>query len=364
VADLIADFCQWQRAYNGVSEERVRNQQRLLLGLQAHAGELTAVTPQQLEQFLLLCEVAPATTAKHLKMIRPFFKWLYRNKHITAERLMEIHDVRAPRGAGWGEPKPYTRAEIARFWRKLDDAYPWTSESDPLDRTPKRAEYWVRHWQESRDPYFFRHTIPYARRLQVEAVIALSLFGGLRRVEIFNLALEDMHYENAYVRVVGAAKNPAAEAVVRAVPMVSNLKTALANWIEFRAQVLQPEHDRPWLTLWHGREMEPITFSVFGHLLNRVGDGYELHRMRHTFATERLRAGMPVETVQKILGHSNVAMTLRYSRIGIEDVLRVADKTNDDFVGALAREEGDERDGTDAGRHEATQVGAEAHPDA
>lgn len=342
MADLVAEFCHWQRAYNGVSEARVKVQGALLERLERSLGgrAITSLESQDVELFLIQCDVAPSTTLKHIKMLRPFWKWLYRGKHISAEQLMELQGVRAPRGAGWGAPKPYTRADIARFWRELDDAYPWTSESDPLDRTPKRAEYWVRRWQESGDPYFFRQMVPYARRLQVEAIAALALFGGLRRVEIFNLTLEDMHYENAYVRVVGAAKNPAAEPLVRAVPMVSHLKTALGNWIEFRAQVLQPEHDRPWLAMWRERALQPMGFSTIAHLLDRVGDGYELHRMRHTCATERLRNGMPVETLQKILGHTNIAQTLRYSKIGVEDVLRVADQTNDRFAGALAREEG------------------------
>lgn len=37
-----------------------------------------------------------------------------------------------------------------------------------------------------------------------------------------------------------------------------------------------------------------------------------LHRLRHTYATELLRAGMRLEIIMKLLGHKSLRMTLRY----------------------------------------------------
>jgi site-specific recombinase XerD len=39
------------------------------------------------------------------------------------------------------------------------------------------------------------------------------------------------------------------------------------------------------------------------------------HRLRHTFATEMLRAGMSLPSLMKILGHSSIRMTMRYITI-------------------------------------------------
>lgn len=336
MTDLIGEYCTWYHAYNQISTDRAKQQEKLLRQLEdALEGSIASVRARDVDQFLASREVAASTTLKHLKMLRPFFKWMYRQQHITAEQRIELGELKAPRGANWSEPKPYSRREIAEFWEHVDVAFPWTTDTDFRNQTAYRAEFWVRRWQ--RNASSWRRVYPYARRLQTEAIVALALFGGLRRIEILNLTLEDMHYENAYVRVTGAKKNPRGEAVVRAVPMTAQLKLALANWIEFRAQVLKPEHDRPLLCLWQERYLEPMKLGALAHLLDKVGDGYELHRMRHTFATERLRAGMPVETLQKIMGHSDISMTLRYARIGVEDVIRVADQTNDDFMAAVVR---------------------------
>jgi len=50
------------------------------------------------------------------------------------------------------------------------------------------------------------------------------------------------------------------------------------------------------------------------------------HRLRHTFATEMIRAGMSVQALMKILGHTNAAMTMRYVEIAAADLRREYDK--------------------------------------
>lgn len=49
------------------------------------------------------------------------------------------------------------------------------------------------------------------------------------------------------------------------------------------------------------------------------------HRLRHTFATEMIRAGMNVQVLMKILGHTNAAMTMRYVEITNADLRREYD---------------------------------------
>ena len=50
------------------------------------------------------------------------------------------------------------------------------------------------------------------------------------------------------------------------------------------------------------------------------------HRLRHTFATEMIRAGMSVQVLMKILGHTNAAMTMSYVEIAAADLRRDYDK--------------------------------------
>ena len=39
------------------------------------------------------------------------------------------------------------------------------------------------------------------------------------------------------------------------------------------------------------------------------------HRFRHTMATTAINKGMPVESVQAVLGHSEISTTMRYAHV-------------------------------------------------
>ena len=44
-----------------------------------------------------------------------------------------------------------------------------------------------------------------------------------------------------------------------------------------------------------------------------------IHDLRHSFATEAVRQGVPLPVVSKLLGHSNINMTMRYSHASDTD---------------------------------------------
>ena len=64
----------------------------------------------------------------------------------------------------------------------------------------------------------------------------------------------------------------------------------------------------------------------FGHAMTRVAKRAGItervwpHRLRHTFATELLRAGIPLPSLMKLLGHYTIKMTLRYAAVSQTDV--------------------------------------------
>ncbi|MDE0173782.1 MAG: site-specific integrase [Defluviicoccus sp.] len=50
-----------------------------------------------------------------------------------------------------------------------------------------------------------------------------------------------------------------------------------------------------------------------------------LHDLRHTYASHAVMNGVPVPVVSRMLGHSNVRMTLRYAHLGDRDMERTAE---------------------------------------
>jgi integrase len=58
-----------------------------------------------------------------------------------------------------------------------------------------------------------------------------------------------------------------------------------------------------------------------------------MHNLRHTFATRCIEAGMRPKTLQKILGHSSLAMTMDlYVHVTNDELISEFDKIKADLV--------------------------------
>jgi site-specific recombinase XerD len=74
--------------------------------------------------------------------------------------------------------------------------------------------------------------------------------------------------------------------------------------------------------LFYGQGRQRLGYTAvrmkFAEYLEKAGlahRGYSLHCLRHTCATELLNAGMRLECLQQLLGHSSIEMTRRYARL-------------------------------------------------
>ena len=47
---------------------------------------------------------------------------------------------------------------------------------------------------------------------------------------------------------------------------------------------------------------------------------FRWHDLRHTYATDEIRKGMPIYTLSKMMGHANVVVTEKYAHLYTEDL--------------------------------------------
>jgi integrase len=284
-----------------------------------------------LEHLLLVEGLIPNTVRKYGNCVRPWYRWAWRDARIVdAETAARVREVPNPKGAvAQGLPRPYKRKELDAFWAEFDARWP-TDLARLMPRFVKGQSKYPR-------------ISDYVMHLQIEAIVHLALHCGLRRNEIFTAGLDDIHPDNAYV-VVRNGKG----GKYREVPMTADTRRALAVWFEARGQVmraLRVKHDSPWLGLspraskrqtYPSNPANPMSDRRFQHLISTIG-AWELHRFRHTCGTEWLRAGMAVEKVQVLLGHSRIQQTMGYVQVLAQDVQADARKHEDVFADAVRR---------------------------
>lgn len=142
--------------------------------------------------------------------------------------------------------------------------------------------------------------------LRNKAIISLFIDTGLRLAELADIRLSDLDPKLQQVQVVGKG------AKARVVPINGEARKALRHYLEIRP----PGDDRLWQTS-DGQPLSAYSIQIMIQRLKRragIRGGGGPHRFRHYFATRYLENGGDLNTLRLLLGHSTLAMVLKYSR--------------------------------------------------
>ncbi len=174
---------------------------------------------------------------------------------------------------------------------------------------------------------------------------AMMLTYGLRKGEMHGLRWTDIDFTNdrIYIRQqlgrlagalrVGEVKTKAGR---RQLPLIPEIKQELlekATQGNFEIPPFDPvgtvSSDNLVLTSFNDTALDPRNLNRSFHLhVDKIGlPQITMHTMRHTAATLLKNLGVPVKDVQLILGHSDIATTLRIYQHGDENAHRTALKT-------------------------------------
>jgi site-specific recombinase XerD len=147
------------------------------------------------------------------------------------------------------------------------------------------------------------------------AELALALNTGLRRGEMYSLTWENV---NLFRRVLTIPRSKNGE--TRHVPINS---VALSALVELRkrgngtGQVVRNLQGDPLSDPRHWFEPALCVAEI---------RGFSWHCLRHTFASRLVMAGVDLRTVQELLGHKSIAMTVRYSHLAPEHTLAAVER--------------------------------------
>ena len=141
------------------------------------------------------------------------------------------------------------------------------------------------------------------------AMILILLRTGMRIGELLSLRINDVDLAERTVKIYQGEKN----SIGRVVYLSDDACAVLRLWLQDR--------DPRKSYLFYGHR-GPLGYTAsrdrFIKCLENAGladKGYTLHCLRHTFATDLLNAGMRLECLQQLLGHSKIEVTRIYARL-------------------------------------------------
>lgn len=151
------------------------------------------------------------------------------------------------------------------------------------------------------------------------AVLALLYGTGIRASECAGLREEDVDLDQLLIRVRGKGGHE------RAVPLNQQVANMLRIYRQMRAPVrpLEPFfQSRRRRGMSRGGVYQRVkTYARWARIPKRVSP----HRLRHTFATHLVKAGVGLVTIRDLLGHRLITSTQIYLHVTAQDLRQAAD---------------------------------------
>jgi integrase len=147
-----------------------------------------------------------------------------------------------------------------------------------------------------------RNAAPY-----FQDVIRFALNTGLRIGEIFGLRWSNVDWEKSILNVLAPKTQK-----TRVVPLNAEARKVLEYWALGKRNEFvfyNPDTGKPFVDLKAG----------FGLACRKAGiSGVTWHTLRHTFASRLVNRGVDIVTVQELVGHSAVTVTMRYTHTNLD----------------------------------------------
>jgi len=149
--------------------------------------------------------------------------------------------------------------------------------------------------------------------------IFMILYTGCRVSEILNLKWENVHLSDSYIHLPDTKTGEGARPLnQKAIELLSSMTPKEGNPYVFYGKVPgQPivEIKTAWKTILKRADIKD----------------FRIHDLRHSFASFALKKGVPLVHVSKLLGHRNIATTMRYAHLELEQLKESTNIVNQVF---------------------------------
>lgn len=278
--EIINLFLDMLIAEKGVSQNTVISYQYDLIQffdiIKTDSNKITRKHISDYVQELALLSYAPKSQARKLSAVREFCKFLFQEKILTDNPCLNILT-------------PKQEKKIPNFL------------------TPSQIKILVETAQKQPDFSIKR----------IGIMINLMFATGLRVSELICLTENSINYDKKIVTVIGKGSKE------RIVPIAESAKNAVRDYANtYRQLFIKKGKISTWLFPSLQSSSGHITRSTFFKHLKTLAFYAELnpdiispHTLRHSFATNLINNDSDLRSVQKMLGHENIATTEIYTHV-------------------------------------------------
>ena len=230
-------------------------------------------------------------------------------RKVTTERIRQFL-------AEYQQINNCSNATVDNIRRNISSFFSWMEEEDYILKSPMHRIHKIRTKKQVKEIINdeaiekLRDGCACKRDL---AIIDLLYSTGIRVGELVNLNRNDINFEERECVVFGKGDKE------RRVYFDAKAKLHLQSYLNARTD------DNPALFVTLDYPFDRLKISGVEIRLRRLGRSQNLervhpHKFRRTMATRAIDKGMPVEQVQKILGHSQIDTTMKYAMVNQTNV--------------------------------------------
>lgn len=219
---------------------------------------------------------------------------------------------------GYKEARGVSDRTLDKVRQGLNAFFEWCLENDLIMKNPARKIKPIKYAEKQREAMtqMELETVRSACVNALERAIVEFLYStGCRAAELCNVKMSDIDRANGTVTLFGKGKK------YRVGYLNARCLIALKAYIDERGRI----SEYLFTQVYNDRKMtvptvERIVRGIVERTGGALGKHITPHVFRHTTATQALRNGMPMEHIQRMLGHSNIATTQIYAEVTQEDV--------------------------------------------
>lgn len=230
--------------------------------------------------------VGARTLVRRLSTLRQWYEFLMLEPELTGVRRNPVpggSTLRAAAGVVSGQPA------LLRY----DRTHPQTLSAEEIDR-------------------FISHMTATSHRDR--AIVWLLKDGAVRISEALDLRVGDIHWAGRRITVRATKSHTS-----RLVPLSEGAITALSNYIRLERPP-KLTHDFVFVCLGRRSFGQPFRYRAWVYVCEQARQKagtprVHAHAFRHTCATNLAEAGMPMDALQRQLGHRHIETTLIYNEV-------------------------------------------------